>query len=84
MNIHEFIKKKPHLTWYIQDIDQLSEESILEHTLNYGDLDDVRKIIKIIGKRRAASIFARQAKAKRSNYRPEIKNYFTLYFKAHA
>jgi len=84
MKMAEFIKKKPYLAWYIKDLEQLSEESILEHTLNNGDFDDVKTIIKILGRKRAAAIFSRQSRSKRCNYRPEIKNYFKLYFHADA
>ena len=40
MNIHEFIKRRPYLIWYVKDLDKLNEESIVEHVLNYGDWDD--------------------------------------------
>lgn len=84
MKMHEFIKKKPYLAWYIKDLDQLSEESILEHTLNYGDFNDVKKLFKILGIKKAAAIFKRQIKRPQNNYRPGIKNYFQLYFKRYA
>lgn len=84
MKIKEFIKQRPYLVWYVKDLGHLSEESIVEHTLNYGDFDDVKKLIKIIGIKKTAGIFRRQTNRPRSNYRPEIKNYFQLYFKRYA
>lgn len=84
MTIHEFIKKRPYLIWYVKNLDRLSEESIVEHVLNYGDWDDVQEMLKILGIKKAAKIFRAKSKQKRSNYRPEIKNYFQLYFNEYA
>lgn len=80
----EFIKQRPYLVWYVKDFNKLDDESIVEHTLNYGTWDDVQKLIKIIGIKKLSRIFNKQANKARSNYRPEIKNYFQLYFARHA
>lgn len=84
MTIHQFIKKRPYLVWYVKDLDKLSEASIVEHVLNYGDWDDVQEMIKILGLKKTAKIFRAKSKQERSNYRPEIKNYFQLYFNKYA
>ena len=84
MTINQFIQKRPHLIWYVKDLDKLSEESIVESVLNYGDWDDVQKMIKILGLQKTADIFRRKSKQKRGNYRSEIKNYFRLYFDKYA
>jgi len=83
-SIKDFIKKRPYLIWYVKDIDQLSDESIVEHTLNYGDWDDVQALIKIMGAEKIARIFNEQIKQKRTNYDDKIKNYFSLYFREYA
>ncbi len=70
--------------WYVKDPGKLNDESIVEHVLNYGDWDDVQGMIKILGIKKTAEIFKREANRKRSNYRPEIKNYFHLYFHKYA
>lgn len=72
------------MIWYTRDFKHLSEEAVLEAVLNYGDFDDVKKTIRILGMRKAAKIFRERARRKRSNYRPEIKNYFNLYFNKYA
>jgi len=84
MTINDFIKKRPHLIWYTKDYDKLSPEAIVEAVLNYGDWDDVKKVIEILGIKKTASIFRKKSKQKRCNYRPEVKNYFRLYFKKYA
>jgi hypothetical protein len=84
MEINNFAKKRPHLFWYISDFDILSEEAIIEAVLNNGSWEDVREMIGILGKKKTAAVFKEKSRAKRSNYRPEIKNYFDLYFKKYA
>lgn len=84
--LKEFIAKRPHLIWYSKDYDALSEESIVEHTLNYGDWDDFKELMRILGIQRAADIFRKQMIAGRQqgNYYPEVRRYFKLYFDKHA
>ena len=84
MTINQFIKKRPHLVWYVKDLEKLSEESIVEHVLNYGNFDDVKKMFKILGIKKTASIFKKQISQKRNNYTPQVANYFNLYFNKYA
>ena len=89
MDIHQFIKKRPYLFWYVskKNLGKLNEESIVEHVLNYGDWGDVQGLIKILGIRKTAEIFrlkSTPSKIGRQNYRPEIKHYFNLYFEKYA
>ena len=87
MTIHDFIKQRPYLIWWVKNKDRLGPESIVEATLNYGDWDDVQTLIKILGIKKVAKIFrdkSKPSKMGRQSYRPEIKNYFTMYFKKYA
>ena len=87
MTIHQFIKKRAYLVWYVKDLDKLNTESIVEHVLNYGDWDDVQAMIKILGMKKTAEIFRRKStpdKFGRQNYGPQVKNYFQLYFQKYA
>ncbi|MFH1291922.1 MAG: hypothetical protein ABIH87_01865 [bacterium] len=84
MTIQQFIKKRPYLVWYTKNYDELSEDAILEATLNYGDFDDVKKMVKILGMRKAADIFKKKNKQKRNNFKPQVSHYFKLFFKQHA
>ncbi len=72
------------MVWYVKEPENLSQEAIVEAVLNYGDFDDVKKIFSILGIKKVAEIFTKQIGRKRINYRPEIKNYFQLYFKKYA
>jgi hypothetical protein len=84
MTITNFAKKRPYLFWYTKDFESLSENAIVEAVLNYGSWEDTQELIKTLGINKTASIFREKSKAKRSNYRSEIKNYFELYFKKYA
>lgn len=73
--------------WYVKDLDRLSDESIVEHVLNYGNWDDVQEMIKILGIQRTAEIFRRKSKKSkmgRTNYGDKTKHYFNLYFNKYA
>lgn len=82
--IQKFIKQRPHLVWYVKDLENLSQNSVVEHTLNYGRWEDIEELIKIMGIKKMSKIFKEQTKQKRSNYDKKIKNYFELYFKKYA
>lgn len=84
MTINDFIKKRPYLIWHTKNFDNLSVDSIVEAVLNFGSWDDFEEMVKILGMKKTASIFRKRLKQKRCNYRPEIKNYFQLYFQKYA
>lgn len=78
------MKKRPTLVWYVKNPENLNPESIVEHTLNYGDWDDVQELIKILGMKETARIFREQTNRRRVNYYPQTKHYFQLYFEKYA
>ena len=81
--MHDFIKKRKHLIWWVKDYDKLNAAAIVEATLNYGNWRDVQTLIKILGIKKVARIFREKSKPSpigRQNYRPEVINYFTHYF----
>jgi len=82
--LNNFIKKRPYLIWHTKDYGNLSQEAIVEAVLNYGNFNDFKKVLKIIGIKKTAKIFKKEADKKRTNLRPEVKNYFKLYFKKYA
>ncbi|MBI5465815.1 MAG: hypothetical protein HY974_00830 [Candidatus Kerfeldbacteria bacterium] len=84
MTIQDFIIKRPHLIWYTKNYKGLSPEAVVEATLNYGDWDDVQKLIAILGMKKTAKIFYKQAQQKRCNYHEKSTHYFSLYFKRRA
>ena len=83
MIVNSIIAKKPYLAWYVKKPELLSEESVLEHVLNYGNWDDVQQFITIKGMRGTAELYKKSLVGERAAYSPEIKAYFTRYFNHH-
>lgn len=84
MQLSDFVRKRKYLFWSTKNYDGLSKEAVVEAVLNYGDMNDVRELISILGMRETADIFRKQTNRSRVNYRPEIRNYFELYFQKYA
>lgn len=82
--LKKFMKDRKYLIWYVKNPEDLNVESVVEHTLNYGDWEDVQTLIKILGVKRTAKVFRKQTVGKRINYRPEVVHYFKLYFNKYA
>ncbi|MCR4277523.1 MAG: hypothetical protein NUV80_02260 [Candidatus Berkelbacteria bacterium] len=86
MTVGDFVRKRKSLFWSTKNYDGLSNDAVVEGVLNYGDMNDVRELISLLGMQEVAKIFRHKStpdKFGRQNYRPEIKNYFNLFFKKH-
>ena len=81
MTAQSFIKKRPYLIWHTKDLKHLSDDAIVESVLNYGDFNDVKKLISIFGSRKTAKIFYKHVKRARRNYDSKIERYFKLFFR---
>lgn len=84
LSIREFIKNKPHLVWYTNNLDGLSENSIVESILNYGNWEDYLFIENSLGLKKVNEVFNKLKSQKRVNLRPQTVNYFSNYFKKYA
>ena len=82
------IRKNAHLFWYSKDSEKenLPLSVVLEFFINYADKEDIKALFNIVGIKNAAAVFFEQVKTwgKRTNYFPELQNYFTLYFTRYA
>ena len=82
------IRKNAHLFWYSKDSakENLPLPVVLEFFINYASREDIKELFRIVGIKNAAKVFFEQVEAwgKRSNYFPELQNFFTLYFKRYA
>lgn len=86
-DLKKFIQEHQQLWWWVPEEAKmnLSLNSIVEAVLNYGDLGEIKTLFEIVGIKRAADIFYKSTlNQQRTNYSPEILNFFTLYFKRHA
>lgn len=84
--IKAFIRENSALFWYTPEDkkEDISPEFLVETILNYGSMDDIKKLIKILGIKEMSKIFFSAKGRKKLNYYPEIYNYFTLFFKKYA
>jgi len=84
--IKAFIRENSSLFWYIpQDKkEDISHELLVETILNYGDINAVKKLCKLLGINEMARVFFNATGRKKLNYYPEIYNFFELFFKKYA
>ena len=84
--IKAFIREKSSLFWSVPEDkkEEISPALLVETILNYGTMDDVRKLIKLMGLEEVSRIFFSARGRQKLNYYPEIYNYFSLLFKKYA
>ena len=82
--LSKILENKPYLAWYIKNKGSLSDKSLLEHILNYGDWKDVLEIEKVMGISKMKSLFEEIRNGKRINLKPRTINYFDNYFAKYA
>ncbi len=82
----QLIDAKPALFWSIprEKRYQISDRVLVETILNYGQLEDIKALINLLGLEYVAEIFFESTKGTRHNYFPQVENFFRLYFKRHA
>jgi hypothetical protein len=81
-----YILEHQNLFWYTPKYKKLeiSNGLLVETILNYGTMEDIKKLIKIMGIDSVADIFFAAKRRMIGNYYPEIYNYFNLVFKRYA
>jgi len=81
-----FIKEKSNLFWYIPEDkkEEVSPGLLVETILNYGTMDDVRTLFRLMGIEEVSRIFFSAKGRQKLNYYPEIYNFFSLLFKKYA
>ena len=87
--LKEFIRENSSLFWYTpQDKkEDIGPELLVETILNYGDINAVRKLFKIMGIQKVSEVFFSSinlSQRRRGNFHESTVNYFTLVFKRYA
>jgi len=84
--VKAFIHKHSYLFWYIPEDkkEDISLDVLVEFILNYGSMDDVKTLFKLLGTKETAEIFFKAEGRRKLNYFPELYNFFSLYFKKYA
>jgi hypothetical protein len=77
-----FINKNSQLFWYIKpdEKENISLDFLIETILNFGNEQNVKELFELIGIEHVAEIFHKQNQKQRTNYFPQVVNYFNLYF----
>lgn len=84
--IKNYIRERGKLFWYTKEgqKENISKDFLVETILNYGSLEDAKKLFNLLGIKETAAIFYKNSQKERNNYLPKVKNFFTLYFDRHA
>lgn len=70
--------------WWVPDVTKLSEDAIVEGTINCGDFADKKELLAILGKTRFRNNLTKLMKQPRSSIRPETASYWLDYITTHA
>jgi hypothetical protein len=75
--------------WYSPEdkTETVTDELLVETILNYGSMDDVRQLFKVMGIVSISKIFftvINRSERSRNNYHELTRNYFTLLFNSYA
>jgi hypothetical protein len=82
----EYIQAHRPLFWSVSDaqLPKISDVLLVETILNYGSLEDVKSLFHLLGANEVATVFRQSTSERdRSNYFPEVRNFFNLYFNRH-
>ena len=80
--LKSFIKEHGYFWWWVPEErkEYLSLNSVVEATLNYGDIYEIKRLFDLIGIEKVSEIFYKQISGKRPNYSKRTINFFKLYF----
>ena len=89
LELKVLIRKNDNIFWYSKDTEKenLPLPVVLEFFINYADKESIKELFKIVGIKTAADTFFEQINTSErmaNNYFPELRNFFTLYFKKYA
>lgn len=87
--IKEFICKHSNLFWYTPEDkkEEISHEFLVETILNYGDIDAIIQLFRLVGIKEVAKIFFDSitlSNRRKGNYHELTINYFTIVFRKYA
>jgi hypothetical protein len=82
----QYIAKHKSLFWYTPEDkkSEISDSLLVETILNYGEMEDIKELITIMGIDNAAQVFFSAKGRMIGNYYPEIYNFFNIVFTRYA
>ena len=87
--IKAFIQENNHLFWYTPQDKKgdIGPEFLVETILNYGDINAVRKLFRLMGIKKVAEVFfysINLSERRKGNFHESTVNFFSLFFKRYA
>jgi hypothetical protein len=84
--LKQFIAKHKSLFWYTPEDkkEEIGNDLLVETILNYGTMEDIKELIKIMGINSIANVFFSAKERMKFNYYPEIYNFFNIVFTKYA
>jgi hypothetical protein len=87
--IKSFIRHNAELFWFVPEAgkEDISEECLVETILNYGSMDEVIRLMQLLGVGRTAQVFftsIERSERRRNNYHELTINYFVHLFRKYA
>jgi hypothetical protein len=84
-----FIQENSSLFWYTpqDNKEDIGPEFLVETILNYGDLNAVKKLFKLMGIEKVSEVFfysINLSQRRKGNFHESTVNFFTLLFKRYA
>ena len=79
--VKKFITEHQALFWYTpaKEKENISDELLLEHILNYADLKTIKRLFALMGIQKVKAIFQNFKGRKKGNIYPEIYHLFSEY-----
>ena len=84
-SLYQLVKENRSLFWSVGEdkLEDLDENVVVETILNFGNLENVKKLFSLLGTSRVADIFYSQISHQRNNYYLPVSYFFDKYFKRH-
>lgn len=76
----DFKKRHKHFFWWIKDVSKIDEASMIEATLTYGNMEERKELMNILGKANFRANFEALMKSRRAkNLEPRTLAYWSRY-----
>jgi hypothetical protein len=87
--VKKYIENHQDLFWYTPQpkSEKVTDDLLVETILNYGTMDDVRELFRVMGMKNVAKIFYETtslSERRKGNYFELVYNYFNLFFSRYA
>ncbi len=79
-----WLQERRSLWWWVTDVTQIDDKSVLEGVMNYGRWQDFLDLRKTWGLKKINLLYQEMIKLKRCNLRPPVRVLYGKYLAKHA